>query len=48
MMCNNSKLDHANMNAYITFDEILQIGSQEIKGENFLEKIKGHNSGTDF
>ena len=29
MMCNNSKLDFFNMNAYITFDDILSICSQD-------------------
>ena len=30
MTCNNPKLDHVNMNVYIRFGEILQIGSQDI------------------
>ena len=36
MMCNNAKIDLANMNAYIKFGEILSIGSQDIEGkQNF-------------
>ena len=36
MTCNNSKLDLVNMNAYIKFGEILQIGSQAIwRVQNF-------------
>ena len=31
MMCNNSNLDLVNMNAYIKFDEILSIYSQDIE-----------------
>ena len=31
MMCNNPKLDLANMNAYIKFGDILSICSQDIK-----------------
>ena len=31
MMCNNPKLDLAMINAYIKFDEILPIGSQDIE-----------------
>ena len=31
MMCNNPKLDLVNLNAYIKFDEILSIFSQDIE-----------------
>ena len=31
MSCNNAKLDIVNMNAYIKFDEILSVGSQDIE-----------------
>ena len=31
MMCNNPKLDLVNMNAYIKYGEIVQIGSQDIE-----------------
>ena len=30
-MCNNPKLDHVNMNAYIKFGEILSIRPQDIE-----------------
>ena len=30
-MCNNPKVDLVNMNAYITFSEILSIRSQDIE-----------------
>ena len=31
MMCDNPKLDHVNMNAYIKFGEKMSVGSQDIE-----------------
>ena len=31
MMCNNPKLDHSHMNAYIKFGEKMSVGSQDIE-----------------
>ena len=41
MMCNNTKLDLAKMNAYIKFGEILQIGSQDIEPKRSFGINKG-------
>ena len=41
MMCNNPKLDPANMNAYIKFVEILLIGSQDIERKQQFGVYKG-------
>ena len=41
MTCNNPKLDHVNMNAYIKFGEILSIGSQDIEWKQNLDANQG-------
>ena len=48
-MCNNPKLHHAKMNAYIKFREILPIGSQDVeRKQNFgVKDLKmSNNTGT--
>ena len=40
-MCNNPKLDLAKMNAYITFDETLPIGYQDIERKGNFGVNKG-------
>ena len=44
--CNNPKLDLVNMNAYITFGEILSIGSQDIELKQNFGANQGHNPST--
>ena len=41
MMCNNPKVDPANMNACIKFGEILSIGFQDIEGKQNFGANKG-------
>ena len=41
MMCNNLNVDHAKMNAYIKFGEILSIGSQDIAWKRKFCENKG-------
>ena len=41
MMCKNPKLDLAKMNAYIKFDGILPIGSQDIEWKGNFGLNKG-------
>ena len=41
MLCNNPKLDLVNMIAYIKFDEILSIGSQDIERKQNFGVNKG-------
>ena len=41
MTCNDPKLDLAKMNAYIQFDEILPIGSQDIERKQNFGVSKG-------
>ena len=45
MMCNNPKLDLANMNVYIKFGVILSICSPDIEWKLIFCVKKGHNSG---
>ena len=40
-MCNNPKLDLANINAYINLGEILSIGSRDIERKQNYGKNKG-------
>ena len=48
MMCNNPKLDLVNMNAYIKFGEILQIGSRDVEWKRNIGINQGHNSTTNI
>ena len=48
MMCNTPKVHLAKINAYISFGEILPIGSQDIERKRNIGVKKGHFSGTNF
>ena len=48
MMCNDSKLEIVNMNAYIKFGENLSICSLDIERKRFFRLNQGNNSGTNM